>query len=82
MLSKTLTGSFMLVGPLLAIVSMFLFSPGGDDQTFAQELQAMSENYAMASIAMVLFFVELSSFKISFPKNPVEPANRFIFFNY
>ena len=56
MLSKTLTGSFMLVGPLLAIVSMVLFSPGGDDQTFAQELQAMSENYAMASIAMVLFF--------------------------
>ena len=56
MLSKTLTGSFMLIGPLLAIVSMVLFSPGGDDQTFAQELQAMSENYAMASIAMVLFF--------------------------
>ena len=56
MLSKKLTGSFMLVGPLLAIVSMVLFSPGGDDQTFAQELQAMSENYAMASIAMVLFF--------------------------
>ena len=56
MLSKKLTGSFMLIGPLLAIVSMVLFSPGGDDQTFAQELQAMSENYAMASIAMVLFF--------------------------
>ena len=59
MLSKTLTGSFMLVGPLLAIVSMVLFSPGGDDQTFAQELQAMSENYAMASIAMVLFFAAI-----------------------
>ena len=59
MLSKKLTGSFMLVGPLLAIVSMVLFSPGGDDQTFAQELQAMSENYAMASIAMVLFFAAI-----------------------
>jgi len=59
MLSKKLTGSFMLIGPLLAIVSMVLFSPGGDDQTFAQELQAMSENYAMASIAMVLFFAAI-----------------------
>lgn len=59
MLSKKLIGSFMLAGPFLAIASMVLFSPGGDDQTFAQELQAMSENYAMASIAMVLFFAAI-----------------------
>tara|TARA_B110000116_G_scaffold201084_1_gene176018 strand:+ start:3444 stop:4088 length:645 start_codon:yes stop_codon:yes gene_type:complete len=59
MLSKKLIGSFMLAGPFLAIASMVLFSPGGDDQTFAQELQAMSENYTMSSIAMVSFFAAI-----------------------
>jgi hypothetical protein len=59
MLSKKLIGSFMLAGPFLAIVSMVLFSPGGDDQTFAQELQVMSENYTMSSIAMVSFFAAI-----------------------
>ena len=59
MLSKKLIGSFMLVGPFLAIASLFLFSPGGDDQTFAQELQGMSENYTIASISMMLWFVAI-----------------------
>ena len=49
----------MVVGPLLAIASIFLYSPGGDDQTFAQELQGMSENYAIASISMVGWFVAI-----------------------
>ena len=44
MLSKKLIGSFMLAGPLLAIASMFLDPPGGDDETFAQTLQGMAEN--------------------------------------
>ena len=59
MLSKKLIGSFMLAGPFLAIASLVLFEPGGDEQTFAQTLQRMSENYAIASISMVLFFVAI-----------------------
>ena len=59
MLSKKLIGSFLLAGPFLAIASVFLFSPGGDDQTFAQELQEMSLNYTIASISMVLWFVAI-----------------------
>ena len=59
MLSQKLIGLFMVVGPLLAIASIFLYSPGGDDQTFAQELQGMSENYAIASISMVGWFVAI-----------------------
>ena len=36
-----------------------LFEPGGDDSTFAQELQERSENYALASASMVLWFVAI-----------------------
>ena len=53
MLSKKLIGSFMLAGPFLAIASMFLDPPGGDDETFAQSLQGMAENYTIASISAV-----------------------------
>ena len=59
MLSKKLIGSFMLAGPLLAIASMFLDTPGGDDETFAQTLQGMAENYTIASISMVVWFVAI-----------------------
>ena len=59
MLSKNLIGSFLLAGPFLAFASLVLFSPGGDDQTFAQELQGMSENYTLASISMMLWFVAI-----------------------
>ena len=59
MLSKKLIGSFMLAGPFLAIASLFLFEPGGDDQTFAQKLLRMSENYTIASISVVLWFVAI-----------------------
>ena len=59
MLSKKLIGSFLLVGPFLAFFSLMLFEPGGSDQTFAQELQEMSQNYAMASASMVLWFVAI-----------------------
>ena len=59
MLSKKLIGSFMLAGPLLAIASMFLDPPGGDDETLAQTLQGMAENYTIASISMVLWFVAI-----------------------
>ena len=59
MLSKKLIGSFLLVGPFLAVAALMLFEPGGSDQTFAEELQGMSENYAMASASMVLWFVAI-----------------------
>ena len=59
MLSKKLIGSFLLVGPFLAVAALMLFEPGGDDSTFAQELQGMSENYAVASASMVLWFVAI-----------------------
>ena len=59
MLSKKLIGSFMLAGPLLAIASMFLDPPGGDDETFPQTLQGMAENYTIASISMVVWFVAI-----------------------
>ena len=59
MLSNKLIGSFLVAGPLLAIASIFLFSPGDDEQTFAQSLQRMSENYAIASISTVLWFVAI-----------------------
>ena len=57
MLSKKLIGTFMLAGPILAVLSLVLFEPGGDDQTFAQTLQRMSENYTLASISNVAWFV-------------------------
>ena len=57
MLSKKLIGSFMLAGPFLAITSLVLFEPGGDEQTFAQTLQRMSDNYTLASISNVAWFV-------------------------
>ena len=59
MLSKKLIGSFMLAGPFLAIASMFLDPPGGDDETFAQTLQGMAENYTIASISVVVWFVAI-----------------------
>ena len=59
MLSKKLIGSFMLAGPFLAIASMFLDPPGGDDETFAQTLQGMAENYTIASISVVGWFVAI-----------------------
>ena len=59
MLSKKLIGSFMLAGPLLAIASMFLDPPGGDDETFAKTLQGMAENYTIASISVVVWFVAI-----------------------
>ena len=59
MLSKKLIGSFMLAGPFLAIASMFLDPPGGDDETFAQLLQGMAENYTIASISVVGWFVAI-----------------------
>ena len=59
MLSKKLIGSFMLAGPFMAIVSRFLDPPGGDDETFAQTLKGMAENYTIASISMVVWFVAI-----------------------
>ena len=59
MLSKKLIGSFMLAGPFLAIASLFLDPPGGDDETFAQLLQGMAENYTIASISVVVWFVAI-----------------------
>ena len=54
MLSKKLIGSFMLVGPLLAIASIFI-EPGGldDGGTFAESVQTMADNYALATISMI-----------------------------
>ena len=56
MLSKRLIGSFMLFGPFLAIASIFI-EPGGldDGGTFAESVQAMADNYALATISMILW---------------------------
>ena len=59
MLSKKLIGSFMLVGPFLAIAAIFIQPDAGDGSTFAQELQEMSANYAIASIGMILWFAAI-----------------------
>ena len=51
MLSKKLIGSFMLVGPFLAIASLFI-DPPSDGATFAETVQAMADNHALATISM------------------------------
>ena len=58
MLSKKLIGSFMLVGPFLAIASLFI-DPPVDGATFAESLQGMADNYALATISMIGWFVAL-----------------------
>ena len=57
MLSKKLIGSFMLVGPFLAIASIFIEPDAGDGSTFAEAVQAMSNSYALATIGMLLWSV-------------------------
>ena len=58
MLSKKLIGSFMLVGPFLAIASLFI-DPPSDGATFAEVLQGMADNYALATISMMGWTVAL-----------------------
>ena len=58
MLSKKLIGSFMLAGPFLAIASLLLHAPS-EEEPFAQTLQGMAENYTMATISMIGWFVAI-----------------------
>ena len=54
MLSKKLIGSLMLFGPLLGIVSIFVYNPG-DEPPFAEMVQKMADNYALAMISGILW---------------------------
>tara|TARA_B100001142_G_scaffold302113_1_gene328381 strand:- start:2128 stop:2799 length:672 start_codon:yes stop_codon:yes gene_type:complete len=58
LLSKKLIGYLILVGPLLAIASMFI-EPGSldDSATFADQIQAQADNYAIATISMITWSV-------------------------
>ena len=57
MLSKRLIGLFMLIGPFLAIASLFIegLIPGAldDDGTFAESVQIMSDNYVLSMMSMI-----------------------------
>ena len=44
----------MLVGPFLAIASLFI-DPPSDGATFAEVLHGMADNYALATIGMILW---------------------------
>ena len=55
MLSKRLVGIFMLAGPILAIIMIILEQSYGRDggSSFAEQMKAMSDNYALASIGSI-----------------------------
>ena len=57
MLSKRIIGLFMLIGPFLAIASLFIegLIPGAldDDGTFAESVQIMSDNYVLSMMSMI-----------------------------
>ena len=54
MLSKKLIGSLMFFGPLLGIVAIFVYDPG-DEPPFAEMVQKMADNYALAMISGILW---------------------------
>ena len=61
MLSKRLIGLFMLIGPILAVIMIILeqsYGRGGD-ASFAEQLKAMSDNYAIASISSIGFAIAI-----------------------
>ena len=61
MLSKRLIGIFMLAGPILAIIVMVLEQAYGRDggSSFAEQLKAMSDNYALATIGSIGFAIAI-----------------------
>ncbi len=61
MLSKRLIGLFMFLGPILAVIMIILeqsYGRGGD-ASFAEQLKAMSDNYAIASISSIGFAIAI-----------------------
>ncbi len=61
MLSKRLIGLFMFLGPILAIIMIILeqaYGRGGDS-SFAEQLKAMSDNYALATIGSIGFAIAI-----------------------
>jgi hypothetical protein len=61
MLSKRLIGLFMFLGPILAIIMIILeqaYGRGGDS-SFAEQLKAMSDNYAIATIGSIGFAIAI-----------------------
>lgn len=61
MLSKRLVGIFMLAGPILAIIMIILEQSYGRDggSSFAEQMKAMSDNYALASIGSIGFSIAI-----------------------
>ena len=61
MLSKRLIGLFMFLGPILAVIMIILeqaYGRGGDS-SFAEQLKAMSDNYAIATIGSIGFAIAI-----------------------
>ena len=61
MLSKRLIGIFMLAGPILAIIMIVLEQAYGRDggSSFAEQMKAMSDNYALATIGSIGFSIAI-----------------------
>jgi len=55
MLSRKLIGLFMLIGPLLAIASIFIEPGGASDASFSETVQEMAANYTIATISMLMW---------------------------
>jgi len=61
MLSKRLIGFFMFLGPILAVIMIILeqtYGRGGD-ASFGEQLIAMSDNYALATIGSIGFAIAM-----------------------
>ena len=62
MLSKRLIGLFMFLGPILAIIMIVLeqsYGRGDGSSSFAEQLKAMSDNYALATIGSIGFSIAI-----------------------
>ena len=68
MLSKNLTGMFMFLGPILAVIMIIIEQAYGRglDSSFAEQLKAMSDNYALATISSVGFSIAVLTIFIGF----------------
>ena len=64
MLSKRLTGSLMLLGPILAIIMIIVEEGFMSGSTFAEKLKVMSDNYTLASLATVGFAIAILSLSL------------------
>ena len=61
MLSKRLIGFFMFLGPILAVIMIVIEQTygRGDGSSFAEQLTAMSDNYALATIGTIGFSIAI-----------------------